>query len=171
MILGFVGARFMVRQFDKLAVLSKVEGQAHHPEPVEGSSPASRHQRNSRSYLESGFLLARFSLFFYEQLDWSKNWIYRQTSVRGEDGVAFRCFVFTGTKSCFVVKGITENGPAESMRNNLSWIKFSYLSLNQKNGLIISFKSVFAGHQLPTAIRRLSDFGGATVQEGQNPEQ
>lgn len=27
---------FVVRQFDKLTVLSKVEGQAHHPEFIEG---------------------------------------------------------------------------------------------------------------------------------------
>ena len=28
----------MLRQFDRLTVLSKIKGQAHHPEPTEGSN-------------------------------------------------------------------------------------------------------------------------------------
>jgi hypothetical protein len=36
--IAFIATPSMVRWFDKLTSLSKVEGQAHHPEPVEGST-------------------------------------------------------------------------------------------------------------------------------------
>ncbi len=68
-------------------------------------------------------------------------------------------------------KCIAENRPAETMRNDLDRIKVRYHSPDQKNRLIISFKSVFAWHQLPIGLDRRGDLVRAADQEEHDPEQ